>query len=104
MILEISTMAAVTATAAGLTWRILKIAKREGALSLFTVRAGETLLHACLLFTWALFMREAVSVLVNSAPSETMAGFGALFGGLTAMILARLKTSSVPPAAGGNHG
>ncbi len=104
MILEISAMAAATATAAGLTWQILNIAKREGAASLLTVRAGETLLHACLLFSWALFMREAVNVLLNAAPSETMVGFGALLGGLVAMVLARSKTSPVSQAAGSDHG
>ncbi len=104
MILEISAMAATTATAAVLTLRITNIAKREGVASLFTARAGETLLHACLLFSWALFMREAVNVLLYSAPSETMAGFGALLGGLVAMVLARSKTSPVSQAARNNHG
>lgn len=104
MILEISAMAGATTAAAGLMWRLLHIAKREGAAALFTTRAGETLLHACLLFSWALFMREGAGVLLHSAPQETMAGFGALFGGLFAMCLARTKARPASVPAGGNHG
>ncbi|MDD5365963.1 MAG: hypothetical protein PHR30_11530 [Gallionellaceae bacterium] len=104
MILEISAMAGATAATAGLTWRLLCVAKREGVAALFTARASETLLHICLLFSWTLFMREGVGVLLHSAPHETMAGYGALFGGLFAMCLARTKTRSASVAAGGNHG
>lgn len=104
MILEISAMTGAAAAAVGLTLRLLNIAKREGAASLFTTRAGETLLHACLLFSWALFMREGADVLLHSAPPETMAGFGALFGGLLAMCLTRTKARPASVPVGGNHG
>ena len=49
--------------------RLEKIAKHEGLASLFTVRAEETLLHACLLFSWALFVREGTGVLLIPFPT-----------------------------------
>lgn len=104
MIIEALSMLGATAAVAGLGWRMVRIARHEGVGSLFTSRAGETLLHTCLLFGWALFIREGVSVLAHSAPNETMAGFGALFGGLFAMCLARTKTRSGSQSVGGLHG
>lgn len=104
MFLEVSVMAGATAAAAGLTWRLLNAARREGAASLLTARAGETLLHVCLLFSWVLFMREGAAVLAGASSDETMAGFGALFGGLLAMCLAKTKTGPATEAEGIKHG
>lgn len=104
MILEISTMAGATAAAASLIWRLVRAAKRDGASSLLTTRANETLLHACLLFSWVMFMREGASVVLHSAPHEMMAGYGALFGGLFAMCLLKTRPSLAPTVTRGDHG
>lgn len=101
MILEISTLVGATAAAAGLIWRLVRVAKRDGASSLLTTRANETLLHACLLFSWGMFMREGASVLLHSHPDEMMMGYGALFGGLFATCLLKTKPST---ATRGDHG
>ncbi|MCL2524880.1 MAG: hypothetical protein FWF20_02240 [Betaproteobacteria bacterium] len=104
MILEISAMVGATAAVAGLIWRLVMVAKRDGASSLLTTRANETLLHACLLFSWAMFMGEGAGVLLHSAPNEMMAGYGALFGGLFAMCLLKTKPSLAATVTRGDHG
>lgn len=93
MILEISAMVGATAAVAGLIWRLVGIARRNGASSLLTTRANETLLHICLLFSWGMFMREGASVLLHSHLDEMMAGYGALFGGLFVTCLLKTKPS-----------
>jgi len=104
MVLVFIALCGATAASAGLIWRLAKIAKHEGLASLFTVRAEETLLHACLLFGWALFVREGSGVLLYSNPNELTAGFGSLFGGLFAMCLSRTKTRPASVPTGGKHG
>lgn len=92
MALALVVMAASTAAAAALTWQLVNIAKREGIAELFsTVNAGSTFLHLCLLFTWGLLIRDGFEVLLNAAPLNSMAGFGAMFGGVFAMRLAGTK-------------
>lgn len=92
-------MTGATVAATALTWRLVAIAKRDGATSLLSMHnMGSTMLHVCLLFTWLLFMRDALSVLLTGASTETMTGFGALFGGFFAMCLAGAKrTASAGP-------
>ena len=104
MVLEISAMAGATAAAAGLFWRLVRAGKRDGASSLLTTRANETLLHVCLLFSWAMLMREGAGVLLHSTPHEMMAGYGALFGGLFATCLLKTKPSLAPTVTRGDHG
>lgn len=99
MILTFIAVASATAAAAALTWRLAAIAKRGGAASLLSIQnTGGTLLHICMLFTWLLFMREGLAVILEGAPSETMVGFGAMFGGLFAMCLAGTKKPAPAPA------
>lgn len=95
MIFIFIAMTGATVAATALTWRLVAIAKRDGATSLLsTQNMGSTMLHACLLFTWLLFMRDALSVLLTGASTETMTGFGALFGGLFAMCLTGTKMTA----------
>ena len=104
MVLVFIALCGATAASAGLIWRLVNISKHEGLAALFTVRAEETLLHACLLFSWALFVREGSGVLLYSNPNELTAGFGSLFGGMFAMCLSRIKARSAFVTSGSKHG
>lgn len=95
MIFIFIAMTGATVAATVLTWRLVAIAKRDGATSLLSMQnMRSTMLHVCLLFTWLLFMRDALSALLTGASAETVTGFGAMFGGLFAMCLADTKKTA----------
>lgn len=104
MILAGFAMIGATATAAGLTWRLIKVVKQEGTSAFLTTRADEVLLHACLLFVLALFLREGIGLLFHAQSEEMMAGYGALFGGTLATCLARAKSRPGPIASEAQNG
>lgn len=97
-------MIGATVAVAGLTWRLIRIAKGEGPASLLTSHVDEALLHVCLVFAWVLFVREGLDVLWHANRGELMAGYGALFGGLLATCLARMRNRPASIASEAQNG
>jgi len=55
---------------------------------------GNSVLHACLIFSWLLFMQNAISALMTGDSTEMAVGFGLVFAGVFYMCLRSIKTTA----------
>jgi hypothetical protein len=95
MIFIFIAMLGATTLTGVLTWRLVAIAKLEGASTLFSMQnMGNTILHACLLLSWLLFMENAISAFMTGGSTEMTVGFGAVFTGVSYTCLSSIKKTA----------